>query len=182
MGQYEAWAASLSCFHLAIHETAVVVPFLTISQRKLLLTQARCQILPKPPTVLRIRNQKEYVSLIDYSPEKPPYSAYIRLIDFAMSLDFFMNPLFSGLLSLVLRCAPHKHSGPIYEEIRSGKEKEITAAITPFRGPTFDYSCIFSPDESHRDAPLTPLFCELPSRRMTAKYTRDALLSSKVIL
>jgi len=179
-GPYEQWAESLHTSHRAIYETAITVPFLTISQRKVILTQARCQVLPVRTTIVYFRHAKLYQSQIDYHGSKPPLSSFITLYHFAMSLEYFMNPIFSGLLSLLLRCAPHVHEGPIWDEIESGKMKEITAAITPFDGPSFDYTSIFSRHEEDRDMPMTPLFNELPTRKYTSKMAYNAFVRTKV--
>jgi len=181
MGRYTDWTEATSNSHRAIYEVGTIIQYLTIPQRKLLLTQARCQVLPVKTSALYIRNVATYHSQIHY-PVKTTYASHHRLWDLAMTLDFFMTPIFSGLLSVMLRCAPHTHVESIYDEIASGKDKEVTAAITPFHGPVFDYTCILSPRKSDRVFPLTPLFNEIPSRANVAEDTHMALLRSKVCL
>jgi len=180
MGRYTSWAKASSNAHRAIYEVGSIIPFLSIPQRKVILTQARCQVLPEKSTVLYNRHRQTYATFIDYDTFKPTYATPSYLWDLAMSLEFFMNPVFSGLLSVMLRCAPHHHEGPIYSEIASGKEKEVTAAITPFRGPVFDYTCIFSSRDGDRNAPLTPLFRDIRPQGDVAKETYKALVRSKV--
>jgi len=180
MGRYTKWTTAIKDVHLTIHEVAVIIPFLTIPQRKVILTQARCQVLPEASTILFIRHRKTFLSFIDYSTRKPPSFAPARLLQFAMHLEYFMNPVFSGLLSVLLRCAPHEHEGPIIDEIASGKMKEVTAAITPFRGPNFDYRCILSHVKADRKHPLTPLFNDIPDRSSVCEDTYMALTRSKV--
>jgi hypothetical protein len=95
-----------------------------------------------------------------------------------MSLQEFMNPVQSGLISMLIRNAPFDSLSSAYEEFRATIQKELDAALTVLHPAMLDYTAIFSHDKRYSYR----MYHNLPIARDTCYSIFRAMSSSKSIL
>jgi len=159
MELYRKWAAAFRSSHSSIYNLCAVLPYTTVSQRKILLLQARCQILPRDTTWLYRRNVQLWKSNIDYI-DRHGKSHSTDLLAIGMQLEGYLSPITSGLVSVIVRTAPYEDYTSIHEEFTGGRAKEINAAINPQSCAQLDYRSILSFERDVRSS--TRLYTNLP--------------------
>jgi hypothetical protein len=162
---YTRWANALRDEFTWIQAFLLILPSLTISQRKSLLTQTRCQLSPTRHSRLFTRDAKTWLSLINYEhmPHSYGLTLPIDLITLGQNLKRYMTPLYAGFLSMAIRNAPYYSYASVLAEKRATIKKEIQAAITVHHPVLLDYTLIFERSESDtsRLAPNLPIRPEL---------------------
>jgi hypothetical protein len=160
---YEAWTRQYESDQPRIFSFLYTLPFLTVTQRKALLTQVRCQTSPRTGSRLLVRDTDTRLSSINYGfRHKTQPALHSTLIQLGQSLEPFLNPFYCGFLSMAIRNAPYYDYTSIMIEKEKTIKKEVQAALHTRNTPyPFDYSSIFGKDH---DSLNTRLSNNLPLR------------------
>jgi len=176
MESYRRWLTTMDTDLPALAALGRALPYMVVSQRKAVLTMARCQLPPVISSRLYQRNAREYRSNVCYKDELGA-NCTDTLHSLCLGVGPHLSPIVAGLLSVMTRMAPYQDYSSVEEELRSGIAKELKAAVEKYHPTTSTYESIFHPSRSVRNS--TRLFPNLPIRSTVHEDTFRALSKSK---
>lgn len=150
---YASLARTLAMDLPSVGTLLEATPYMTLVQRKCLVTLTRCQKLPEPGTLTRLRLRKDLDSFV-YSPSQ---GRWVSLLSLVLPVSGFESPLYSGFISMMVRCAPLLNEEDAKTAIRDGIAKEMVAAVEIFHPCTLNWGAVFHTNPYSRSAiPLAP--------------------------
>lgn len=184
LGAYKAWVMGLPHTDSDYIQCLLMIPSLSIKQRKVIFTSVRTQA-PLVEGCPQLEVAEPMFSTVVYPPlhhgkldqdiELPATFENI----FKRIHPFTMQPIHCSVLSLVLRIAPFTNEDEIIEMISAAFEKEVMASVTIYNPVKMDYTVIFSNEAQDRRLPFSP---RLPSDYKTATSIFDAFSGAKSTL
>jgi hypothetical protein len=158
----------------ALHSIYLIIPHLSISLRKELLTACRVQQHPNVNPRLR-REMRLWFSTSIPHPTTPGINQ--NLTSYNRDLQIILDsPLFSSFLSMALRSESFPSMTEADDVIQVGIQKELSAAFEP-RYPSINWSPLFSQDPT--TIYHTSLIKNGPTRPHLYQYLRWQLLGWK---
>jgi len=174
-----------SLTHILTHDMpglqsfAKLIPYMSMSTRKALLTVCRCQVVPIKGSKMWKR-MNEDLSRAIYDPDSRSHF-YLKdlLPDLATEIQ---SPIFSGFISMLLRNLPFDPQD-VMETFETTRAKEMAAALETYHPQQFFWSNILShhPRTSNDKAiaPGYPITDEVYSRVSSAfRHSKSVLQSS----
>jgi hypothetical protein len=143
--EYARLSHTIALDRPALHELLNCIPYMTLDQRKTVLTLCRVQTLPLPGTLSLRRLSKDLQSLV----HNPIRGKEIHLLDIVTPCDSITSPILSGMISMLLRNAPIDEE-ELVMAVESGVRTEIAAAMDPHPPRFFNYQCFLSFDRTIR--------------------------------
>lgn len=184
---YYHWCRRFADRLPGLERLLLLLPVLSLDQKKALLTAARVQSYPDLCSRLYSNLKDVWNSPILIDPSYPAFalepirhlspSETLLTLSYGIS-DYLPSSIFSGFLSSIIRSAPV--ASPLeYEQTRNkALLKEILASIYEYHPVNLDYRCEFSNDPRDRDLPFAP---NLPSNRTIAGELHNILCSLKFV-
>lgn len=120
------------------------IPFLSISQRKDVLTLCRCQALPISGSTIErqmkhLQDQTPICFTRDTSP--PRFMTFRDWTGF--NGEVFLSPAYSGFISMMLRVAPGWREDEVEKLMTDTLSKELTSSISVYPCVHLDYRVLF---------------------------------------
>jgi hypothetical protein len=158
MDAYQHWVVALST-PTDLRRILLSFPYLSIAERKHVLSLCRCQVPPIDGSPLRrqigimMKNQV----LIPPGPLNVANTEYYDFGDLLFSIaEHVSKPISCALLSLGIRIAPYAETSWYEEFIRDSYQKELAASVMVYMPVRFDFTCIISDMSKDRHRPFSP--------------------------
>lgn len=185
MESYLRWLRILRDDDRPLFELGHVLPYLSIPERKVLLVQSRCQVCPtKKSRLYQVAPVKVWATRFILPKLVEGIVMSKNLYDLASSLSDYMNPFYSGLISMLIRHAPYDDHTSVVEEQESALRKEIQAAVGKYHPTSLDYTPFLEREGANtRVEQNLPLDYYLNTHiRQIFHLSKQALSSPRVIL
>jgi len=169
MEPYRRWLDRLAPILPPLAELGYALPYMTVPQRKVVLTMSRCQVVPTVASRLYTRNMRNFRSYIRYHSSL----GLVRtetVVSLCLSLGPHLSPVVAGLLSVMTRMAPYEDYSSIQKELEEGVKKEMDAAVNRYHPASGSYGAIMDISRKvRRSSRLFPSRCRRVSLEGTIR-------------
>jgi len=178
-GVYDRWVRYTFCSRYTdVCHFAVALKHMTIGQRKVILTQSRCQVPPRPLSRLYLRNKAAYDSFVYYQDPASGLPVGKSVKSLGESTEHYTSsPITIGLISSLARMALYEDYESVQNERDEGIRKELSTALQTYHPVALDYSSILN--TGYDDLLWSQLAPNIPPAPRTALAIRHQLSKAK---
>jgi hypothetical protein len=162
---YNLWCRQMCRSLPALGSLFLLIPDMSLLQRKAVLTATRVQSYPEHRSRLYTAFRDVWASPVSTAnlrclPDQRVLRHGAERLDTLLKTiqPFLESSITSGLISAVVRSAPINDIDPFLRAKDDGLWKELDASIHVYHPSTFSFSCIFSESPTSRPFPIAKEF------------------------